>query len=386
MRLATAVIATVYLLPPPSTRLLSLQALAADTTSFTRQVSPSSETNATEPSVAVDRSDGTEWVAWQASGTHVARSDDGGHTFVQTPISNLFGSDVGDVDIRVGGPTPCSVVTSSCSPGTHRVYVSSLEKLPLVLQTHVAYSDDRGASWTINNLAAVNPSFIDRPWLAVFASKASANLDQVYISYHDFSASQISVTASNDGGQTFGPSVDVLAQNGMAETQSFCNTVPSGIEVDPETGEVYVEWITADPVANTTQRLQHHSDRKLPPGLDRALTPRQCQHPDGLGCPPSLRWKYRPDHQRHLGHAQLQSDKCLEQGHARWRHLHRRHLLQCFRRQSRPGGFDFHHNRSWRQRWSGMDRSRQCPQRPDTYHVWMYHRRAICSAGGEAWP
>src|SRR5437773_7540684 len=72
-------------------------------------------------------------------------------------------------------------------------------------------------------------------------------------SYHDFSASQINVTASNDGGQTFGPSVDVLAQNGMAETQSFCNTVPSGIEVDPETGEVYVKWITADPVANTTQ-------------------------------------------------------------------------------------------------------------------------------------
>src|SRR5207249_6466938 len=36
MRLATAVIATVYLLPPPSTRLLSVQALAADTTSFTR--------------------------------------------------------------------------------------------------------------------------------------------------------------------------------------------------------------------------------------------------------------------------------------------------------------------------------------------------------------
>jgi hypothetical protein len=131
MRLATAIIATVYLLPPPSTRLLSLQALAADTTSFTRQVSPSSQTNATEPSVAVDRSDGTVWVAWQASGTHVARSDDGGHTFAETPISNLFGSDVGDVDIRVGGPTPCSIVTSGCSPGTHRVYVSSIEKLPV---------------------------------------------------------------------------------------------------------------------------------------------------------------------------------------------------------------------------------------------------------------
>src|SRR5436309_937036 len=246
MRMLIAVVFAVWILSPhlmPNSLLLP-QAFTQNIPNFTKQVSSRGQTNATEPSVAVDRSDGTVYVAWQASGTHVARSDNGGRTFVETPIANLFGSDVGDVDVRVGGPTPS---------GTHRVYVSSLEELPLVLQTHVAYSDDRGASWTINNLAAVNPSFIDRPWLAVFASKASANLDQVYISYHDFSASQINVTASNDGGQTFGPSVDVIAQNGMAETQSFCNTVPSGIEVDPETGEVYVKWITADPVANTTQ-------------------------------------------------------------------------------------------------------------------------------------
>src|SRR5947199_9473642 len=131
--------------------------------------------------------------------------------------------------------------------------MAAIEELPLALQTHVAYSDDRGATWTINNLAAVNPSFIDRPWLAVFPSKTSANQDQVYVSYHDFSASQINVAASNDGGQTFGPSVDVLAQNVLAQTQSFCNTIPSDIEVDPQTGEVYVQWITADPVANTTQ-------------------------------------------------------------------------------------------------------------------------------------
>ena len=110
---------------------------------FTEQVSPESETNATEPSVAVDRSDGTVWVAWQASGTHVARSDDGGRSFVQTPIVSPFGDDVGDVDVRVGGPTPCAVPTSSCVPGTHRVYVTSLERLPLLLQTHRAWSDDR---------------------------------------------------------------------------------------------------------------------------------------------------------------------------------------------------------------------------------------------------
>src|SRR5205807_10345471 len=138
----------------------------------------------------------------------------GGRTFVGTPIDNLFGCDVGDVDVRVGGPTPS---------GVHRVYASSLEELPLVLQTHVAYSDDRGATWTINDVSAVNPSFIDRPWLAVFPSKVSANQDSVYISYHDFSASQIWVASSHDGGQTFAQT-NVFANDPNAEVQSFCNT------------------------------------------------------------------------------------------------------------------------------------------------------------------
>ncbi len=230
---------------------LTLTAVGA--TGFTTQVSPSSQTNATEPSVAVDRSDGTIYVAWQAGGTWVARSDDGGRSFVQTPIADFFGRDIGDVNARVGGPTPCTIPTMNCLPGTHRVYVSSIERLPLPLQTHLAMSDDRGAHWTINDIAAVNPSFIDRPWLAVFSSPVSASDDQVYIAYHDFSASQINVAASNDGGQTFGPSVDVLTPNGLAFANSFCNTVPSGIEVDPQTAEVYVLWITADPVANTTE-------------------------------------------------------------------------------------------------------------------------------------
>src|SRR5437899_3172286 len=111
--------------------LLSPPALAQNILGFTEQVSPNAQSNATEPSVAVDRSDGTVYVAWQASGTHVTRSDDGGHTF--------------------------------------------------------------------------------------------------------------------------GSAVDVLGTDMIAFANSFCNTVPSGIEVDPETGEVYVQWITADPVQNTSQ-------------------------------------------------------------------------------------------------------------------------------------
>jgi hypothetical protein len=213
---------------------------------FTETVSPEAEENATEPYIAIDRSDGTIYVAWQAGGSHVARSDDGGRSFATV----LDQSDIGDVDIAVGGPTPCIQPTGGCIPGKRRVYLTSLEETPFPLQTHLAYSDDRGATWTVNEVAAVHPSLIDRPWLAVYPSKVSAAEDKVYISYHDFTVSQISVAASSDGGQTFGPSVDVEAFNPVGETQSFCNTVPSGIEVDPETGEVYAQWITADPLQN----------------------------------------------------------------------------------------------------------------------------------------
>src|SRR5256885_11542614 len=102
--------------------LFSTAALADIISGFTEKVSPNGQSNATEPSVAVDRSDGTVYVAWQASGTHLARSDDGGRTFVQTSIPSGGG---GDVDVRVGGAT---------SSGTHRVYVSFIEELSLALQ------------------------------------------------------------------------------------------------------------------------------------------------------------------------------------------------------------------------------------------------------------
>src|SRR2546429_9716453 len=148
-----------------ATVLCVLTLTAVGATGFSTRVSPSAQTNATEPSVAVDRSDGTIYIAWQASGTHVARSDNGGRSFVQTPIADPFGSDIGDVDLRVGGPSPCLVATATCLPGAHRVYVTSLEKLPVPLQTRLAYSDDRGGHWSINDVAAVNPSLIDRPWL-----------------------------------------------------------------------------------------------------------------------------------------------------------------------------------------------------------------------------
>ena len=243
---------------------------AGASTGFTTQVSPGSQTNATEPYIAIDHSDGTVWVAWQASGSHVARSDNGGRTFTEMPLNDPLGSDVGDVAIRVGGPTPCVAAIPTCLPGTHRVYLTSISLVP-ALQTRLAYSDDRGLTWTFNRLAAFNPSFVDRPWLAVYPSKTTGNQDQVYVAYHDFSASQINVTASNDGGQTFGASVDVLAQNGMAETESFCNTVPSDIEVDPETGELLRPVDHRRPRGKHNPGLQHHPNREFPSGVGCTL-------------------------------------------------------------------------------------------------------------------
>jgi len=80
---ASLVGAVLFLARPSPTFLQPAIAFASDILGFTEQVSSSSQTNATEPSVAVDRSDGTVYVAWQASGTHVARSDDGGRTFTE---------------------------------------------------------------------------------------------------------------------------------------------------------------------------------------------------------------------------------------------------------------------------------------------------------------
>src|SRR2546427_13117621 len=113
-----------------SSTILAVLALAAfGAVGFSTQVSPSSQTNATEPYIAIDRSDGTVWVAWQASGSHVARSDDGGRTFTEMPLNDPLGSDVGDVAIRVGGPTPCAAAIATCLPGTHRGYLTSISLL-----------------------------------------------------------------------------------------------------------------------------------------------------------------------------------------------------------------------------------------------------------------
>src|SRR5258708_17522324 len=78
----------VFLLAHSRNQLLRARvAFASDLAGFRQQVSPSSQSNAMEPSVGVDRSDGTVYVAWQATGSHVTPPDHGGRALLHTPLA-----------------------------------------------------------------------------------------------------------------------------------------------------------------------------------------------------------------------------------------------------------------------------------------------------------
>jgi hypothetical protein len=87
---------------------------------------------------------------------------------------------------------------------------------------------------------------------------------EVVLMYHDFyGPSQIWVNISTDGGATFGPPIEVLAnanpanpQTFIAQTYTLCNTVPAGVQIVkpglPHAGRIYVSWIAVDLAQNAT--------------------------------------------------------------------------------------------------------------------------------------
>lgn len=105
-----------------------------------------------------------------------------------------------------------------------------------------------------------NPFGVDRPWSdAYIPSGATTSTAKVALMYHDFyGPSQIWVNTSSDGGKTFGPPVDILAnltpngtdQGAIAQADSACNTVPAGLRIEktgPHPGRIYAAWIASDP-------------------------------------------------------------------------------------------------------------------------------------------
>ena len=105
-----------------------------------------------------------------------------------------------------------------------------------------------------------NPFGVDRPWIdASIPPGGTTNNAVVALMYHDFyGPSAIWVNISTDGGATFSPPSDVLANltipNGasgaaVAAADSSCSTIPAGAAIaksGPHTGRIYVAWEASD--------------------------------------------------------------------------------------------------------------------------------------------
>ncbi len=140
------------------------------------------------------------------------------------------------------------------------------------LQADVWKSLNDGQSWIYGNNSvdtatgsnvcgtSCNPFGVDRDWAdACIPPHGTTNNARVVLMYHDFyGPSQIWVNVSTDGGKTFGPPEDILAnftsnaadEAAVAQADSACNTVPTGLRIEktePHPGRIYASWIASDP-------------------------------------------------------------------------------------------------------------------------------------------
>jgi hypothetical protein len=128
------------------------------------------------------------------------------------------------------------------------------------LQGDVFKSFDFGATWPQRGTSAdgqdatSQPLLVDREWTDAWIPPGKTTNDaDVYMEYHDFGPSQVWVTASHDGGKTFGLPVDVAAASPQSEAYTFCNSIPGGLKIaqsGPHAGRIYAAWLAGDPATN----------------------------------------------------------------------------------------------------------------------------------------
>ena len=195
------------------------------------------------------------------------------------------------------GSTWTKTTTADTASGDDCVFTDQANKVYLCnlagsqstgpLQADIWKSLNDGNSWiygtnTINtggqNVCGTscNPFGVDRDWADAYISPhATTSTARVVLMYHDFyGPSQIWVNTSTDGGKTFGPPSDILAnltsngtdQGVIALAMSACNTVPAGLRIakgGPHPGRIYAAWIASDPESvgtgcNVTQAQAFH--------------------------------------------------------------------------------------------------------------------------------
>jgi hypothetical protein len=185
------------------------------------------------------------------------------------------------------GATWSQATTADTASGDDCVFTDQADELYICnlagsqsaapFQSDVFKSLNDGQSWLYGNDeidtaggsnvcgTSCSPFATDRPWgSAYIPPHGTTNSALVVLAYHDLAGpSQIWVNVSTNGGQTFGPPEDVLAnfasnaadQDAIAQANSACNTVPAGAAIaksGPHPGRIYVAWIASDPESPAT--------------------------------------------------------------------------------------------------------------------------------------
>ena len=214
-----------------------------------------------EPSIAAN-SHGELYDTTPSGGTIMYRSTNGGTSWTQTATADPSSGDDCVFTDQSNALYLCNLAGSQSSAP---------------LQADVWKSLNDGSSWIygnnqINTAAgsnlcgtSCNPFGVDRDWAdAYIAPRGTTSTARVVLMYHDFyGPSQIWVNISTDGGKTFGPSENILAnmtttaadQGAVAEADSACNTVPAGLRIEktgPHPGRIYAAWIASDPESAAT--------------------------------------------------------------------------------------------------------------------------------------
>ena len=196
---------------------------------------PGSESGS-EPSLAISTG-GVRYASWQSPGEFASSADGMHFTNLGMPDSSAIGDVTNAVD------------------AAGAVYNGQICGPPAALHTCIYRSVDGAHTWPQRTLVAdVNPGASDRPWIDVYPKNTGGSwnpdLTTVYLEYHTFSPDDlVYVTVSHDGGKTFSPP-HLVTTDTNAVSGSGCNTIPSGVAIDPRNGIVYALWLSGNDVAS----------------------------------------------------------------------------------------------------------------------------------------